>query len=266
MKYYYGEHLRGYQRIREEGKTAWNEIHGGTGFGNFSSRAFLEQALPWLRFSASNPTVLEYGCGTGPGACFLAEKGFRVDGIDIIPIAIEMAERFAKERDLDIHYEVRDICRLPHDGKKYDMIVDSYCLQGIVTDADREKVFSAVRARLSAEGYYLISTAMFDEGRFAKESILDAETGVVYNRYGAEGLINVQTSIVYEMVEGTPGDYEEAIEIGDTWYLPNRRHLKAPALKAELEAAGFRVLYQGGEYGENVIGARGNSAPALHSA
>jgi hypothetical protein len=33
----------------------------------------------------------------------------------------------------------------------------------------------------------------------------------------------------------------------------NRRHLKPPALKAELEGAGFCVLYQDSGYGGNVI-------------
>ena len=77
MKYYYREHILGYQQIRAEGKTAWAEIHGYTGFENFASRAFLEKALPLLHFSVPHPTVLEYGCGTGPGACFLAERDSR---------------------------------------------------------------------------------------------------------------------------------------------------------------------------------------------
>jgi len=246
MKYYYPEHIKGYQKIKAEGKTAWNEIHGSIGFENFSSRAFLEFALPQLHFSVPNPTVLEYGCGTGPGACFLAERRFQVDGIDIIPIAIEMAKRFARERNLDIHYEVQDICELPHEGKKYDMIVDNYCLQGIVTDEDRKSVFSAVCARLKPEGYYLISTAIFDEERFCEEvQILDAETDRFYNKYG-DGIIDVRTSIVYIKPKESPDDYEEAIKINDVWYLPNRKHLKPPDLKAELEIEGFKVIYQDG--------------------
>ncbi len=82
MKYYYPQHISGYNRIKAEGKTAWNEIHGEVGFDNFSSRAFLEEALPQLRFSVSNPKVLECGCGTGPVACFLTERGFQITGID----------------------------------------------------------------------------------------------------------------------------------------------------------------------------------------
>lgn len=253
MKYYYPEHIEGYQRIKAEGKAAWNEIHGEVGFENFPSRPFLKEALPQLWFSASRPKVLECGCGTGPGACFLAERGFQVVGIDLIPTAIELAKQFAEERGLDIHYVVQDVCGLPHEGEKYDMIVDSYCLQGIVTDEDREKVFSAVRARLKPEGYYLISTAMFHEYAFTQERVRDAETGIVYNRYGEDAFINMQTSIVYEILEGDPDDYEEAVRITGVWHLPNRRHRKPSALRAELEAAGFKVLHQSGDEGGNAI-------------
>lgn len=245
MKYYYREHIRGYEKVKAEGKTAWAEIHGDIGFENFASRAFLEKVLPLLHFSVPHPMVLEYGCGTGPGACFLAEKGFQVDGIDIVPLAIEMAKEFAEERNLTIHYEVQDICELPHEGKLYDLIVDSYCLQGIVTDEDRQKVFAAVRARLKAEGYYLVSSAIFDESRYRPDDIiLDAHNGVVYNGYGESLIINMQSSIVYVRLEESPNNYEDAIQIDDAWYLPSRRHRKPSALKAEIEAAGFDVSYQ----------------------
>ena len=247
MKYYYREHIRGYQQVRAEGKTAWAEIHGYTDFENFALREFLEKALPLLHFSVPHPMVLEYGCGTGPGACFLAERGFQVDGTDLIPLAIEIAKEQARERNLNIHYEVQDICELPHEGKLYDMIVDSYCLQCIVTDEDRQKVFAAVRARLKAEGYYLIGSAIFDESRYRPDDIIpDARSGIVYNGYGESMIIDMQSSIVYARLEEDPHNYEDAIQIGAAWYLPVRRHQKPPALKVELEAVGFDVAYQDG--------------------
>jgi len=256
MKYYYREHLLGYQQVRAEGKTAWAEIHGDVGFENFASRAFLEKALPMLHFPVFHPVVLEYGCGTGPGACFLAERGFQVDGTDLVPLAIEIAKEQARERNLNIHYEVQDICELPHEGKLYDMIVDSYCLQGIVTDEDRQKVFAAVRARLKTEGYYLISSAVFHESWYRPDDIIpDVQGGVVYNGYGESLIINTQSSIVYDSLDEDPNDYEDAIQIGSTWYLPIRRHRKPPALKAEIEAAGFDVSYVDVAYqdGEHMI-------------
>ena len=244
MKYYYREHLKGYQQVKDEGKTSWAEIHGWNGFENFASREFLEKVIPKLDFPDTHPNVLEYGCGTGPGACFLAERGFRVDASDLIPLAIEIAREQAEKRNLDIHYEVMDICELPHDGKKYDLIVDSYCLQGIVTDHDRNKVFAAVRARLKPAGYYLISSAVFDESRFKpNDTVLDKNSGIVYNWYGDNLVINMQTCIVYTMLKESPDNYEDAIQINDAWFLPVRRHRKPPDLKAELESSGFNVSH-----------------------
>jgi 2-polyprenyl-3-methyl-5-hydroxy-6-metoxy-1,4-benzoquinol methylase len=230
MKYYYREHILGYQRIRAEDKTAWAEIHGGDGFEQFASRAFLEMALPRLRFSASPPSALEIGCGTGPGACFLAARGYRVDAIDLIPAAIEIARQQARLRGLRIHYAVQDVTTLPHDGPQYDLIVDSYCLQGIVTDVDRGAVYAAVRARLVPDGTYLVSS-----------------------------LIDPQTGIVYVPLDEDPGAYEGTLQVEGKWYLLNRRHHHPAALRAELECAGFRVLYQDNAYGGNLICVHGHT-------
>lgn len=265
-KYYYREHILGYERVRAEGKTAWAEIHGGEGFECFASRAFLEMALPRLRFSTPHPAALECGCGTGPGACFLAERGYDVDAVDLVPRAIEIAREQGRLRGLDVHYEVMDVTELPHTGKPYDLIVDSYCLQGIVTDVDRERVFAAVRARLKPEGYYLVSSAMYDEGRFREERVTDRETGTVYHRYGVDGLIDPQTSIVYVPLDADPEHYEGALRVNDAWVLPSRRHRKAPALRAELEDAGFSVLYQDEAYGGDLICVHEGAAAGLQPA
>jgi 2-polyprenyl-3-methyl-5-hydroxy-6-metoxy-1,4-benzoquinol methylase len=261
MKYYYREHVDGYQRMRTEGKKSWDEIHGNPdGFENFSSRPFLEEVLPQLHFPVPKPEVLEYGCGTGPGACFLAERGFNVEGIDLIPTAIEIAKQLAKERNLDIHYEVLDVCKLPHEGKKYDMIVDSYCLQGIVTDEDREKVFAAVRARLKPEGYYLISTAMYEHEReYPDDKIADPGTGKAYSRYDKNALFAMDTEVYYDLFlqsseqNNNPEEYEGTLRIDSIWYILKRRYRKPHTLKRELESHGFKVVYQSDGLGENVL-------------
>ena len=254
MKYYYREHIAGYERVRAEGHLAWHTRFNGRPFDDFPTREFLEYALPRLELAEARPTALEIGCGTGVGACFLAQRGFRVDAIDIIPAAIEIARKVAAERQLDINYQVQDVCELPLRGDQYDLIVDSFCLQGIVFDEERARVFAAVRARLRPGGYYLVSTAMFDEDRFRKEeTATDERSGIVYHRYGDKGLIEAATGIVYVELEESPDLYEGATEIAGAWYLPNRRHLQPPALKADLRRAGFTVVYQDEEYGEHVI-------------
>ena len=253
MKYYFREHIDGYARVKAGGQRAWHTIHGGKAFDDFCSRPFLEYALSRLEFAEARPQALEIGCGTGPGACFLAARGFQVDAIDLIPAAIEIAKEVAAERGLDINYQVMDVCELPVEGDQYDLIVDSYCLQAIVFDEERARVFAAVRERLRPEGYYLVSTAMFDQARFGEETVTDEWTGVVYHRYGERGLIDPKTGIAYIELDDPPEQYDPCAEIAGVWYLPSRRHHRPEAMKVELEAAGFTVIYQDEEYGEHLI-------------
>ena len=243
MKYYYREHLSGYDRIKSQGKTAWWEIHGGNGFDDFASRAFLQTVLPRLKFAAPRPTALELGCGTGPAACFLAKRGFEVEGIDLVPTAIEIAREQALQRNLNIRFATMDVVDLPHDGQAYDLIVDSFCLQGIVTDIDRQRLFAAVRARLKPLGYYLVSSAHFDPQRLGlDQTVVKDLTGKVYHQYGPD-LIDLDTNIVYAKVDDHES-WEDSIQIAGRWLLMTRRHHRPPQLRAELGAAGFDVLYQ----------------------
>jgi SAM-dependent methyltransferase len=239
-KYYYPEHADAYRQIERAGKSAWGELHGGSGFEGFPSRDFLARALETLQLPPAETAVLEYGCGTGPGACLIAARGYRVDAIDLIPRAIKLARRFAAERGLTINFRVQDICLLADvpPRKRYGLVVDSYCLQSVVLDEDRTKLFAAVRARLAPGGSYLISTAMYEPDRRYDEPY-DGQTGIVYSRLAG-------AARRYHRVDG-------ARSIGGSWHVPHRRHLKPEALAAELRRAGFRVLWQGGRHGGDVI-------------
>ena len=126
MKAYYHEHLSGYAQMKARGLESWGAVHGNPDFEEFSSRAFLEDILPRLQVEPG-ALVLELGCGTGPGSCWLARRGFRVHGIDLIPDAIEAARRMAVERGLDIRYEVIDMTQIPSRGEPYDLWCSADC-------------------------------------------------------------------------------------------------------------------------------------------
>ncbi|GAB3948044.1 hypothetical protein GCM10029976_078410 [Kribbella albertanoniae] len=207
MRYYEVEARVVYGQVEREGLTQWNEVfEGGGRFEDFPNRGFLDGVLDEL---AVGGRVLEYGCGTGPAACFLAGLGFRVDAVDVSPEAIALAKGFAAERGVRVDFAVQDVCRWPEVGEtRYDVVLDSYCLQNIVLDEDRAAVFRGVRGRLLPGGRYLISTALYDVDRvYGEEFRYDAVTGISYR--------------------------------GE---LPYRRHLTPSALRAELVDAGFEVL------------------------
>jgi 2-polyprenyl-3-methyl-5-hydroxy-6-metoxy-1,4-benzoquinol methylase len=226
VRYYYAEHQAAYQRLVKQGLMQWSDLFGETDqYDVFPNRPFLEHALTQLDLPPQ-PDVLEYGCGTGPAACFLAARGFRVDAIDLIPEAITLARRFARQRGVQVNFRVQDVCALGAGRKQYDVILDSYCLQSIVTDTDRASVLAAVRDRLKSTGYYVLSTAVYEPDRVYEGNF----------RYDAI------SGICYQAAE--PAD--DAIQLDGTWYLPHRRHLQPIALRAELESAGFDVLSQQG--------------------
>lgn len=146
-----------------------------------------------------------------------AEHGFRVDAIDLVPAAIEMAEEIAAQCGLSIHFEVADVCELPEEGKQYDLVVDSYCPQCIVFDEERRRIFSAVRSRRKPAGYYLVSTAILDdehEQLIGTQETRDPDTGVVYSSYGS-GLIDLKTGVALRPIGTRWPDPSDASDSSD---------------------------------------------------
>ena len=231
MKYYAVEYARGYAQIEARGLSSWGELHGEGGFETFAAREHLQRSLPTLSFATPSPRALEYGCGTGPGACYLARNGYDVEGIDLNSTAIELARQQAETRQLDIRFRVQDICAITDPSPAYDLILDSYCLQSIVLDADRQRLFEVVKSLLLPDGFYLIGTAIWHPDRLYGAQHFDPQTGMSYRKIESGGQAE---------------EHDDAVEIDGIWYLPHRRHLTPEALRREIEAAGFDVRYQRG--------------------
>lgn len=234
MRYYEQEHFDAYARIKREGLDQWSDLHPSDrarGYDNFSNRSFLSRMLPVDEHHRS--TVLEYGCGTGPAACFLAERGYTVHAVDLVPDAIEVARQRASERGLSVRFDVGDVCRWSEPRERYDYVIDSFCLQSIVTDDDRARLLQGVRKRLRPSGRYLVSTAMYSPDREYGQDHYDAETGIVWTQ--------------------AEGPREDGIIKDGSWYVPHRRHLTASALQTELEEHGFRIVEQSQPSGGDVV-------------
>lgn len=243
------------------GLEAWaGEVYGGTAFEDFSSRAFLAHVVPKLSFAFDPPSALELGTGVGPGALFLAAHGFRVTGYDVIPEAIETARRIAAEKRVPIRYEVVDVTQTPHDGERFDLVVDSFCLNHIVFADERTRVFESVKARLAPEGFYLISSSVYEPSRHqASDKVVDRRTGRTYDLYDGDCLYDPETDYYYAPVEAYPSErdaterLEDLIEVNGETFIPMRCYRDERRLREELESHGFDVIFQSGEFGENAV-------------
>lgn len=68
--------------------------------------------------------ALELGCGTGTNAIYLAQRGFRVTGVDISPIAIQQANEKIRMLGISIHFLTADLLDLPDLGRTFPFIFD----------------------------------------------------------------------------------------------------------------------------------------------
>ena len=67
-------------------------------------------------------TIPDLGCGQGRDSLVLARLGYKVTAIDLSSVGIEQLNQVAKEEDLDIRGQVRDIYDFEI-SEEYDMVL-----------------------------------------------------------------------------------------------------------------------------------------------
>ena len=71
--------------------------------------------------------AIEFGCGTGTNAVYLAEQGFEVTGVDLAPLAVERAKAKAQAGDVNVQFVCGDVTRLEQISGPFDFVFDRAC-------------------------------------------------------------------------------------------------------------------------------------------
>jgi SAM-dependent methyltransferase len=75
--------------------------------------------------------AIELGCGTGTNAVWLAQQGFDVTGVDLVPQAIERAKKRAADAGVKVRFLAADLLKLPDLGDAFDFLFDRGCYHAV---------------------------------------------------------------------------------------------------------------------------------------
>ena len=103
--------------------------------------------------------ALDLGCGTGTVICDLLKQGWRADGVDFVPRAIDFARAKLSDFPSDSHrlfcHDVTRLAELPTLRSDYNLIIDIGCGHTLGSDG-MANYASAIAARLASGGIFML--------------------------------------------------------------------------------------------------------------
>jgi SAM-dependent methyltransferase len=104
--------------------------------------------------------ALDLGCGSGIWAVELAQRGWRVTGVDVVPKAVRRARERARRAGVAVHLIQADVTRLQAGevGSGYEFLLDFGVFHDELTDEQRAAMGRAVTA-VAAPGATLLMMA-----------------------------------------------------------------------------------------------------------
>ena len=109
-------------------------------------------------------SVLDVGCGTGEHVLYLAARGHDAWGIDLAPLAIELARRKATERQVNVTFVVGDVFDLGSLRRTFDTVIDSGLLHVFAAELRPRFVASLAEAIAPGGTYFVLGYADDDPG------------------------------------------------------------------------------------------------------
>jgi len=122
--------------------------------------------------------VLDIGCGLGETTIFLAQKGYDVRGIDLVPAAIDKARSNALEKGLHDLFFVHDALRLDELTDRFDTLID-VGLFHTLSEKDRHRYEPSVYSVLKESGrlfmlcFSSLHTGFLGPRRISESAIYD---------------------------------------------------------------------------------------------
>jgi SAM-dependent methyltransferase len=104
--------------------------------------------------------ALDIGCGTGTDSIYLAQHGWAVTGVDMVPRGLAIAHRRADEAGVSLRFVEGDVTRLSDFGvgEGYTLLVDFGCFHTI--PPDRRDAYVESVSKVAAPGSTFLLSAL----------------------------------------------------------------------------------------------------------
>lgn len=129
-----------------------------------------------------NLTILDLGSGNGKHANYLARLGNNVTGFEISPTAIAIARDRAKEIDISVDYQCRNIGeQYPCDDEYFDLVIDVMSSNSL-NERERTIYLKEVYRVLKTGGHFFVR-ALCKNGDKNAKNLLKLNPGPEYDTY-----------------------------------------------------------------------------------
>jgi len=115
-------------------------------------------ALAAAKMPEKNARVLDVGSGGGIDAIFMAQRGYRVVGVDISAAALEIAEKRAEKAHVEVDWLRGNVLELPIGSETVDFVTDRGLFH-LIEDHDRPRYAGELFRALKNNGRVLIRGA-----------------------------------------------------------------------------------------------------------
>jgi cyclopropane fatty-acyl-phospholipid synthase-like methyltransferase len=155
----------------EARRARWNE--------RFSGEEYLFGTAPNAFLSAQahrlhrGQTVLSLADGEGRNGVFLAERGLDVLSVDFSPVALEKAQRLARQRGVRLRTELADLLAWDWSRRRFDAVVAIFIQ--FATPAERSRLFAHIKEALAPGGLLLLQGYRPEQLQYGTGGPPDAE-------------------------------------------------------------------------------------------